>query len=98
MQHLVILAPEPRGLPLSETLMPEYLKAAGYATHAVGKWHLGFHRREYTPTYRGFDSHYGYWNGYQDYYDHTMTETVIVPWVLLNDSLSTFRGLGWRSG
>lgn len=77
MQHLVILAPEPWGLPLSERLMPEYLKAAGYATHAIGKWHLGFHRREYTPTYRGFDSHYGYWNGYQDYYDHTMRATLV---------------------
>jgi arylsulfatase A-like enzyme len=81
MQHLVILAPEPWGLPLSETLMPEHLKAAGYATHAVGKWHLGFHRKEYTPTYRGFDSHYGYWNGYQDYYDHTMRATVTALYV-----------------
>jgi arylsulfatase A-like enzyme len=89
MQHLVILAPEPWGLPLSETLMPEYLKAAGYATHAVGKWHLGFHRKEYTPTYRGFDSHYGYWNGYQDYYDHTMRATVIVPWGFFNVPVST---------
>jgi arylsulfatase A-like enzyme len=83
MQHLVILAPEPWGLPLSERLMPEYLKAAGYATHAIGKWHLGFHRKEYTPTHRGFDSHYGYWNGYQDYYDHTMRATVSVPNPLL---------------
>ncbi|KAJ9596973.1 hypothetical protein L9F63_012003 [Diploptera punctata] len=77
MQHLVILAPEPWGLPLSERLMPQFLKSAGYSTHAVGKWHLGFHRKEYTPTYRGFDSHFGYWNGYQDYYDHTMRATFV---------------------
>nr|CAD7393265.1 unnamed protein product [Timema cristinae] len=77
MQHLVILAPEPWGLPLSEKLMPEFLKEAGYSTHAVGKWHLGFFRKEYTPTYRGFDTHYGYWNGYQDYYDHSMLATLV---------------------
>ncbi|EEB20452.1 arylsulfatase B precursor, putative [Pediculus humanus corporis] len=71
MQHLVILSPEPWGLPLNETLMPEYFNKNGYATHAVGKWHLGFFKKEYTPIYRGFDSHFGHWNGFQDYYDHT---------------------------
>ncbi|XP_001604760.1 arylsulfatase B [Nasonia vitripennis] len=70
MQHLVILEAEPRGLPLHEKILPQYLKEAGYATHAIGKWHQGFHRREYTPTYRGFDSHFGYWQGLQDYYTH----------------------------
>ncbi|XP_014208813.1 arylsulfatase I-like [Copidosoma floridanum] len=76
MQHLVILEAEPRGLPLHEKLLPQYLKEAGYSTHAIGKWHQGFHRREYTPTYRGFDTHFGYWNGYQDYYDHEVVSSV----------------------
>lgn len=76
MQHLVILAPEPWGLPLHEKILPQHLKKAGYATHAIGKWHLGFFQKEYTPTFRGFDSHFGYWNGYQDYYDHSMRATV----------------------
>ncbi|XP_043266664.1 arylsulfatase B-like isoform X2 [Venturia canescens] len=70
MQHFVLLEAEPRGLPLKEKLLPQYMKAAGYKTHAIGKWHLGFYKREYTPTYRGFDSHFGYWNGLQDYYNH----------------------------
>lgn len=77
MQHLVILEPEPWGLGLNETLMPQYLKKQGYSTHLIGKWHLGFFRKEYTPTYRGFDTHYGYWQGLQDYYKHTVYSTVI---------------------
>lgn len=76
MQHLVIFEAEPRGLPLGERLLPEYLRDQGYRTHAVGKWHLGFYRREYTPTFRGFDSHYGYYQGFQDYYDHSVRATV----------------------
>ncbi|KAJ8979205.1 hypothetical protein NQ317_016840 [Molorchus minor] len=75
MQHLVILEPEPWGLSLNETLLPQHLKRNGYRTHAIGKWHLGFFKKEYTPTYRGFDTHYGYWQGLQDYYKHTVHAT-----------------------
>ncbi|KAK3106407.1 hypothetical protein FSP39_019384 [Pinctada imbricata] len=35
------------------------------------QWHLGFHRKEFTPMYRGFETHYGYYLGCGDYYDHT---------------------------
>uniref|UniRef100_A0A1B6DH44 Sulfatase N-terminal domain-containing protein n=1 Tax=Clastoptera arizonana TaxID=38151 RepID=A0A1B6DH44_9HEMI len=75
MQHGVLLGGEPRGLPLSEKLLPEYLKELGYATSIVGKWHLGSFKKEYTPTYRGFDSHLGFWTGHQDYNDHTACES-----------------------
>ncbi|GLH14180.1 Arylsulfatase B [Gryllus bimaculatus] len=75
MQHSVLYGAEPRGLPLSETLMPQHLRRLGYASHLVGKWHLGSFRREYTPTQRGFDSHLGFWTGHHDYYDHTAVET-----------------------
>lgn len=78
MQHLVILEAEPWGLSLYERLMPQYLKQKGYSTHAIGKWHLGFFRKEYTPTYRGFDSHFGYYQGFQDYYDHSVKATVCI--------------------
>ena len=46
------------GLPLNETTVAEALRGAGYATAAVGKWHLG-QRAPYLPTARGFDS----WTG-----------------------------------
>ncbi|KAH8270248.1 hypothetical protein KR018_006182 [Drosophila ironensis] len=70
MQHWVIITDEPWGLPKQERLMPELFREAGYSTHLVGKWHLGFWRQDLTPTMRGFDHHFGYYNGYIDYYDH----------------------------
>ncbi|XP_070561320.1 arylsulfatase J-like [Ptychodera flava] len=70
LQHFVITPDEPVGLPLNESTLANYLKKLGYATHLVGKWHLGYFAKEYTPTYRGFDSHYGFYLGHQDYYTH----------------------------
>jgi len=46
------------GLPLSEKIMANYMKEAGYATGMVGKWHLGC-KPEFWPTKRGFDEYYG---------------------------------------
>ena len=47
-----------RGLNPSETTIAEVLKAEGYATAIVGKWHLG-DQREFLPTRQGFDSYFG---------------------------------------
>ncbi|WP_425614629.1 sulfatase [Anatilimnocola sp. NA78] len=46
------------GLSAKETTIADRLKAAGYATAAIGKWHLG-HQPENRPTKRGFDEFYG---------------------------------------
>lgn len=71
LQHNVLNGAEPWGVPLDLTMLPQHLRKLGYATHAIGKWHQGFFKKEYIPTERGFDSHFGYWTGHEDYYDRT---------------------------
>ncbi len=46
------------GLDPKHVTIAEMLKSAGYATGAIGKWHLG-DEKKYLPTNRGFDSYYG---------------------------------------
>ncbi len=46
------------GMDLSETTMADMLKAKGYRTKCVGKWHLG-DAPQYLPTSRGFDEYFG---------------------------------------
>lgn len=46
------------GLPLAETTFAQRMKALGYATCCIGKWHLG-EGKAYRPTARGFDEFYG---------------------------------------
>jgi arylsulfatase A len=57
------------GLPTSIPTLPKLLKAAGYATGAFGKWHLGY-KDEYNPTKHGFDEYFGELLGHSDYYTH----------------------------
>ncbi|MEZ6049025.1 MAG: sulfatase-like hydrolase/transferase [Planctomycetaceae bacterium] len=57
------------GLPLTEKLLPEYLKKLGYSTACFGKWNLGF-AEGYRPTDRGFDTFFGFAAGNIDYYHH----------------------------
>eukprot|EP00906_Rhabdomonas_costata_P029300 RCo041365 len=71
MAHGVLLGRHNRSLPLQERTLAQILKRQGYRTHLVGKWHLGFHMWEATPTFRGFDTFYGFYNGLGDYYRHT---------------------------
>jgi arylsulfatase A-like enzyme len=41
------------------TLLPALLRDMGYATHALGKWDVGYCARVCTPTHSGFDSFLG---------------------------------------
>ncbi|MBI5760568.1 MAG: sulfatase-like hydrolase/transferase [Planctomycetales bacterium] len=58
------------GLPTSVPTLPKMLKAAGYATGAFGKWHLGY-KDEFNPTKHGFDEYFGELLGHCDYYTHS---------------------------
>eukprot|EP00930_Biecheleria_cincta_P007870 TRINITY_DN109160_c0_g1_i1.p1 TRINITY_DN109160_c0_g1~~TRINITY_DN109160_c0_g1_i1.p1 ORF type:complete len:564 (-),score=77.84 TRINITY_DN109160_c0_g1_i1:161-1852(-) len=48
------------------------LKKIGYATHAVGKWHIGYVVKETTATFKGFDTFFGYYMACnEDLFYHT---------------------------
>lgn len=55
------------GLPLSETTMADRLRAAGYKTGIVGKWHLGHTEDHFHPLNRGFDEFFGFLDGSHSY-------------------------------
>ncbi|MEI7900576.1 MAG: sulfatase-like hydrolase/transferase [bacterium] len=55
------------GLPLTETTVADRLKAAGYATGLVGKWHLGAQPALH-PQKRGFDDFFGFLGGAHSYF------------------------------
>lgn len=63
-------AGERRGLVARGTSLPQLLKAHGYATALVGKWHLGYDAAM-SPNAHGFDWFWGLKSGYHDYYRHT---------------------------
>lgn len=53
-----LIAPTPEvNMPHSEVTIAEMLKAKGYATASIGKWHLG--TTGYHPTEQGFDVNVG---------------------------------------
>ena len=57
--------------------MAEEMKTAGYATHLVGKWHLGHYCPQCLPINRGFDSFYGYLTGAEDYDNKTFCINIL---------------------
>lgn len=59
-------------LGLREVTLADTLRAAGYATGLVGKWHLGAIGPSYHPNARGFDEFVGFCGGWSDYYNWTI--------------------------
>jgi arylsulfatase A-like enzyme len=57
------------GLPPEHPTLPSLLKAAGYDTALIGKWHLG-RPPEYGPLRSGYDRFFGNLGGAVDYFTH----------------------------
>ena len=57
------------GLPPEVPTLPGMLRAAGYATALIGKWHLGYLPR-YSPLRSGYDAFFGIMGGFAGYYTH----------------------------
>lgn len=54
----VLFPDSANGLPQSEITIARAVKAVGYKTACIGKWHLG-HLPKYLPTSHGFDYYFG---------------------------------------
>ncbi|MBM3335925.1 sulfatase-like hydrolase/transferase, partial [Candidatus Sumerlaeota bacterium] len=54
-------------LPSAIRTLPDRLRAAGYTTGMVGKWHLG-RTQGFTPPDRGFDEFFGFLGGGHQYF------------------------------
>ncbi|XP_041356231.1 arylsulfatase B-like [Gigantopelta aegis] len=70
MQHATIEDKQPDCASFPSGTLPQALKTEGYTTRMIGKWHLGFCKWECTPTYLGFDSFFGFYNGAEGFMSH----------------------------
>ncbi len=66
------------GLSLNETTLASRLKSLGYATCAVGKWHLG-ESAPYHPTKRGFDEFFGTLNNTPFFHPTNFIDSRVSP-------------------
>jgi arylsulfatase A-like enzyme len=62
----------PVGLEPTEPSLPAQLRAAGYQTSLVGKWHLGS-LDKYSPLKNGYEHFWGLRGGGVDYFTHSLT-------------------------
>ena len=59
------------GLPPSHPTLPSLLRARGYRTELIGKWHLG-PLPDYGPNRSGYDHFWGFRAGGVDYFAHAI--------------------------
>jgi arylsulfatase A-like enzyme len=68
-EPLTLGSPPDTGLPPEHPTVASLLKANGYDTSLVGKWHLGW-KPEFGPNRHGFDEFFGILSGAGDYFTH----------------------------
>jgi len=68
-EPLTASSPADVGLPPDHPTIAYLLKANGYETALVGKWHLGW-KPEFGPNRHGFDEFFGILSGAADYFTH----------------------------
>jgi arylsulfatase A-like enzyme len=73
LQEPLVLGSPPVGIPRGHPTIATQLRAAGYDTALVGKWHLGW-RPEFNPTEHGFDEFFGVLSGAVDYFTHVASD------------------------
>lgn len=74
--NYVIGPGDKHGIPDSEVTIAEMLKASGYATACVGKWHIGDYGNS-LPNRQGFDLFYGMMYSHDYRAPYVKTDTVI---------------------
>lgn len=63
------------GLPASHPTLPSLLRAQGYRTTLIGKWHLGV-SSTFGPLQSGYESFYGVHPGAVDYFRHSKADNI----------------------
>jgi len=88
LQHSYIHPCQPNSLPEEIPTLANMLHDAGYATHMVGKWHIGYYKEQLVPTRRGFDSFFGFLNGAEEYHSHVLCSNLQTTLESLSDDYS----------
>ena len=85
-----LLAPNDinQGVPVEEEMISEAINKVGYNTLALGKWHLGAHKKQ-RPLKQGFDEHFGFLSGGHRYFPE--------DWKLSDLSEIRSQGDGYRT-
>ena len=72
-EPLTPVSPPDVGLPPDHPTVASLVKANGYRTLLIGKWHLGW-KPEFGPNRHGFDEFFGVLSGAADYFTHSSSD------------------------